>query len=54
MRWPPLAHALSALKTPLRRAQVLDLSEFMSVYEAPIDLKMSSASVWPANKPLLY
>ena len=33
---------------------VLDLSEFMSVYEAPIDLKMSSASVWPANKPLLY
>ena len=33
---------------------VLDLSEFMSVYEAPVDLKMSSASVWPADKPLLY
>jgi len=32
----------------------LDLSEFMSVYEAPIDVKMSSASVWPADKPLLY
>ena len=33
---------------------VLDLSDFMSVYEAPVDLKMSSASVWPADKPLLY
>ena len=39
---------------PPRRAQVLDLSEFMAVYEAPIDMQMRSAIVWPADKPLLY
>lgn len=33
---------------------VLDLSEFMAVYEAPIDMQMRSAIVWPADKPLLY
>ena len=54
MRRPTPERALSDLRTPPQRAQVLDLGEFMSIYEVPVDLKMSSASVWPANKPLLY
>lgn len=33
---------------------VLDLAEFMVVYEAPVTPSTSSASVSPAGKPLLY
>jgi hypothetical protein len=43
-----------ALTDCARCAQALDLSEFLTVYVAPVDLKMSSATVWPAEKPLLY
>ena len=34
--------------------KVLDLADFMAVYEAPVDTQMKSATVWPPDRHLLY
>lgn len=34
--------------------RVMDLAEFMAVYEAPVDTQMQSQLIWPMDRPLLY
>ena len=34
--------------------RVMDLAEFMAIYEAPVDTQMPSQLVWPLERPLFY